>query len=417
MKTCVPCQQHNIVQKGYNPLKPIISALPGDSWGIDLAGPFTTSVRGNNYLLIMIDQATKFCILRAIPDKSSGTIANEVANVICDFGPFQKLISDNGTEFVNEIMSKLKLSIGFDHALISTYHPRSNGASERTVQSAVKTIKKFLYGNKADWDLKVRPTQLFMNNKYNERTKTPPFTLMFGPNANDFENFSHQKDAYARKTIDAELQRKVKEMQEIVFPAIYEKTKKFVEKQKEAFDASHKLMEFPIGSQVMIKVVEKKDKLDPNYYGIYTVLNKTSAGTYVLKKKLKELEPKTYPPSLLKLAPQMQNEDEFYEVDYILTHKEVDGKALFKVRWKNYDSSYDTWEPAESFVDPKLLSEYWKKIGVIPPNRKDINKANKKLLTTIEDNHSDKYPSRKRTRSSNRYNNKKYSNKRYKQSN
>lgn len=406
VKHCVQCQKHNIVQKGYNPLRPLVSSLPGDSWGIDLAGPFTTSTRGNNYLLVMIDHATKYCILEPIPDKSAVTIAKIVADVICDKGPFRKLVSDNGTEFVNEIMSTLKNSLGFEHALISTYHPRSNGASERTVQSAVKVIKKFVNGNKADWDIFVKPAQLFMNCKYNERTKTPPFTLMYGRNANDFIDYSQEKEEATRKEINADLQSKVSEMQTVVYPAIFERTKKIVEKQKQAFDASHKIMEFPIGSHVMIKVIQKTDKLDPNYIGTYTVVRKTSAGTYVLENEKKEIEPKTYPPSLLKLAPQNESfDDEYFDVEAIISHKKLDNNTyLYKCRWKGYDSSHDTYEPAENFTDPKYIAEYWKKIGVIPEGLKERNKADKKLLKTLK-NSTVEITSKKRRRNTLQSNN------------
>lgn len=209
VKTCPKCQQHNVIQKGYNPLKSIVSPLPCDSWGIDLAGPFTLSTRGNTFLLIMIDHASKFCILEPIPNKSASTIAKVVADTICTFGPYRKLVSDNGTEFVNELMENVKVNVGFEHALISTYHPRSNGASERTVQTSVRTIKKYVNGNKADWDMYVKPTQFFMNIKYNERTRTPPFTLMFGRNANDFEDYSQDEDQGTLVEREKEMQRKV----------------------------------------------------------------------------------------------------------------------------------------------------------------------------------------------------------------
>lgn len=388
VKQCPQCQKHNIAQKGYNPLRPIISSLPGDSWGIDLAGPFTTSTRGNNYLCVMIDHASKYCVLEPIPDKLATTIAKVVANLICDLGPMRKLVSDRGAEFCNQVMSLLKKSLSFEHALISTYHPRSNGASERTVQSAVKVIKKFVNGNKADWDMFVKPAQLFMNCKYNERTKTPPFTLMYGRNANDFIDYSQEKEEATRKQINADLQSKISEMQTVVYPAIHERTKNIVQKQKEKFDSSHKIMEFPIGSHVMIKVVQKTDKLDPNYLGIYTVVRKTLAGTYVLKNEKNEIETKRYPPSLLKLAPQLKSSntknDEYFDVEAIIAHKKLDNNTyLYKCRWKGYDSSYDTYEPAESFTDQKFISEYWTKIGVIPEGLKEINKANKKLIKNI----------------------------------
>ena len=70
-----------VIKKGYNPLRPITATLPGDSWGIDLAGPLKTSLKGNNYLLIMVDIATRFCVLRPIPDKPSMTIVKELARL------------------------------------------------------------------------------------------------------------------------------------------------------------------------------------------------------------------------------------------------------------------------------------------------------------------------------------------------
>ena len=186
IKACIQCQRHNITRKGYNPLRPVTATLPGDSWGIDLAGPFTTSSRGNEYLLVMIDIASKFYVLRAIPDKSAATIALQVLDVISTWGPMRKLQSDCGREFVNSLMTCIKENVGFEHALISQYHPRANGASERAVQSAVNTIKKQIVGNVADWDQKVPSAQLFLNSKYNARTKSTPFSLMFGRNPNDF---------------------------------------------------------------------------------------------------------------------------------------------------------------------------------------------------------------------------------------
>ena len=67
---------------------------------------------------------------------------------------------------------------------------------------ALNTIKKQIRGAIADWDLYVPTTQLYLNTKCNERTMTPPFTLMFGRNANDFEDFSKTKSSERRSEIN-----------------------------------------------------------------------------------------------------------------------------------------------------------------------------------------------------------------------
>ncbi|CDH61111.1 hypothetical protein RO3G_12679 [Lichtheimia corymbifera JMRC:FSU:9682] len=107
VKSCKECQKYNIAQNGYSPLRPIRAYVPGDHWAIDLAGPLTTSKRGNNYLLVLIDICTRFCILRPIADKQSHTIVQTLVQVFCDFGLPRILQSDNGTEFINDLMSRL----------------------------------------------------------------------------------------------------------------------------------------------------------------------------------------------------------------------------------------------------------------------------------------------------------------------
>ncbi|KAG0858323.1 hypothetical protein G6F16_013423 [Rhizopus arrhizus] len=199
----------------------------------------------------MVDIATRYCILKPIPDKQSMTIVKTLIDVFSNYGFPRVLQSDNGGEFVNELMQLLAENAGYDHRLISSYHPRANGVSERWVQSAVKAIKKQVEGAKADWDLYVPSTQLYLNSKYNERTKTPPFTLMFGRNPNDFEDFSQEKNEATKEELNTELLKNIKKMTEIVFPAIYERTKIITNKQKEKFDASHKLVSIPENSYVM----------------------------------------------------------------------------------------------------------------------------------------------------------------------
>ncbi|KAG2210687.1 hypothetical protein INT45_003171, partial [Circinella minor] len=387
IKACVPCQRHNIARKGYNPLRPVLAALPGDSWGIDLAGPFVTSRRGNHYLLVMIDIATKYYVLRAIPDKTAAVVASVVLEVICTFGPFRKLQSDKATEFVNRCMSCIKSNIGFDHALISQYHPRSNGATERAVQSAVKTIKKKINGNIADWDIMVASTQLELNCKYNSRTKSTPFSLMFGRNPNDFTDYKKETDKITTERTNKELHNKIKLMREIVYPAIYEQTKKVTDKQKEKFDASHKLIDIPVGATVMILIQEKQNKLYPNYEGYYTVVRKTSAGTYVLRNEKGFIEPRNFPPSNLKIvSDKIIPQEQYFEVEAIIGHRRDDNNKLqYRCRWLGYNEADDTWEPEENFTDPKFISDYYRRIGEAPESIKAINKANKRKLNEMKD--------------------------------
>lgn len=193
VKRCTECQKFNIVKKGYHPLRPIHAFLPADHWAIDLAGPFRPTFRNNTYLLVMIDLCTRFCVLRAIPNKQSDTIAMTLIQVFGDFGFPRYLQSDNGKEFVNTLVSKLAETTGFDHRLVIPYHPRANGVAERWVQTSVKTLKKLIKGSIKDWDLFVPSVQLAINAKVSSRHDTSPYALMFVRKMNTFSDYRNEQ--------------------------------------------------------------------------------------------------------------------------------------------------------------------------------------------------------------------------------
>ena len=211
---------------------------------------------------------------------------------------------------------------------------------------------------------------------------------MFGRNPNDFEDFSQEKDKPTEEKINKDLQNKLKFMTEIVYPAVYEQVKRVTNKQKERFDANHKIVKIPVNATVMILVTEKQSKLDPHYKGFYKVVNITKGGAYVLRNEKGFIEPRNYPPSLLKVVSDkiIPKEEKYYEVEAIIGHKkDENNNYLYRCRWLNYDESEDSWEPAENFTDPKFITEYWKRIGQVPEGLKAINKANKKILKELED--------------------------------
>ncbi|KAJ6634776.1 Chromobox protein like 3 [Pseudolycoriella hygida] len=67
-----------------------------------------------------------------------------------------------------------------------------------------------------------------------------------------------------------------------------------------------------------------------------------------------------------------ENGDEEYEVEDIVDHKIVRGKTSFLIRWKNYDSSGDTWEPESSLSCPEIIAAYRE------ANMKDVPQKAKK---------------------------------------
>ncbi|KAF7727356.1 hypothetical protein EC973_007599 [Apophysomyces ossiformis] len=167
---------------------------------------------------------------------------------------------------------------------------------------------------------------------------------MFTQRPNDFGDFTDEKNIKPLLTKDME--QRLQEMNEVVFPVIKEHTIKVTNEQKEKFDKKYKQVSFPDNSYVM-----------------------TQGGSYILKDERGDLMPKAYPPSALKLVSQEKpvSEDEIFKVEAIVAHKEVaKGQYLYKVRWRGYKPEDDMWEPATNFQDPRLVTQYWDKIKQKP---------------------------------------------------
>ena len=65
------------------------------------------------------------------------------------------------------------------------------------------------------------------------------------------------------------------------------------------------------------------------------------------------------------------SEEEVYEVDGIVSHREVNGHLEFLIRWKNFPDSENTWETEEKMNCPQLLSSYMEAHHLIPVSPRD----------------------------------------------
>ena len=381
VKSCPQCQKYNITRKGYHPLRPVYSHLPGDHWAMDLA-ELPTSLSGNKYMLVMLDICTRFCILRCIPNKEATTIVKHLVQIFSDFGYPRIIQSDNGTEFKNNIMRLLTESTGLDHRITTPYHPQGNGSAERWVQTAKATLAKAVQGCGQDWDTYVPGIQLAINNKVSKRLNTPPFNLMFARRMNAFEDY-RDKDPKKYKPISyEELIKRLDHMNNVVFPAIADKTDNHVNNMKKQFEKHNTIInDFKEGSTVMVKISSMTESLNPIYEGPYTIIRKTKGGSYILRDEMGVLMSRDYTPSELKQVnnesiDELDDSEEVYEIEAIVDHRGNGNKREYRVRWKGYSKDDDSWLTTDKFTHPSTIQNYLKRIGQAPVHKNDKRKRN-----------------------------------------
>ena len=175
-------------------------------------------------------------------------------------------------------------------------------------------------------------------------------------------------------------------MNDIVFPAIQQRTNELAKLYRKKFNQKHYIIEnIPTGTPVMIRFAEgRSNKLAPLYSGPYIVVRCTRAGTYVLKDDANELLHREYTPSELKVVSLDETalEEKVYEVEEIRDHRELpDGTTEYLTKWCGYGERENDWLTPDLFSTPIPIANYWKKVKELRQReafRKEINDTSTK---------------------------------------
>ena len=103
---------------------------------IDFAGPFM-----NRTFLILTDAHSKWPEVIEMNSTTAGRTIVELRRLFSSYGLPEQLVSDNGPQFVSDEFSTFMKMNGIKHIRCSPYHPSSNGAAERFVQTFKKAMK------------------------------------------------------------------------------------------------------------------------------------------------------------------------------------------------------------------------------------------------------------------------------------
>ncbi len=77
-------------------------------WEINIVGPLTETSQGNKYIVIAIDYFTKYSKARALTNADAKSVANFIyEDIICRHSCSEKIISERGTHFNNQVIEKL----------------------------------------------------------------------------------------------------------------------------------------------------------------------------------------------------------------------------------------------------------------------------------------------------------------------
>ncbi|XP_023928073.1 uncharacterized protein LOC112039430 [Quercus suber] len=122
------------------------------TWGLDLIGLINLPSNGHIWILAATEYFTKW--VEAIPLKKAtrAVVVNFIReHIITWFGIPKRLISDNGTLFINRDMKNLTESY-LKHERSTLYYLQGNGQAKVTNRVILKILKKMKHEYGGKWN-------------------------------------------------------------------------------------------------------------------------------------------------------------------------------------------------------------------------------------------------------------------------
>ena len=181
VKTCHACQVFgDAIHTHPNVLQDMTTPWPFHPWGLDLIRPINPPSNGYIWILAATENFTKW--IEAVPLKKAigAAMANFIReHIITRFGIPRRLISDNGTPFINKDMKNLTEAYYIKHGMSILYYPQGNGQTEVTNKVMLKILKKMKHKYRGKWSEHLADVLWACRSFVKTATGFSPFSLVY----------------------------------------------------------------------------------------------------------------------------------------------------------------------------------------------------------------------------------------------
>ena len=385
IKQCQCCEKMSRIKVPIQTLKFTTSTYGvWDQINIDTIGPLPADEWGNTYIIGLIDTFSRFLLLYPTKDATAKSAANCILHAIGTFGCPMQLLSDNGPQYVNQIIDELLYIIGTEHKLTLAYSHQENSIIERSNKETGRHLRNIIFhGNVITrWSQNLPLVQRIFNSEINESIGVSPAQIIFGNSLNLDRGIFLPYTSLDNKSLSDWTATMLQTQADIIQAAMYLQVIKNIKHLNPTTDESltsnnepinliTPIAQFPINSYVLVDYENKPpSKLHPLLKGPYLVIN-SIGNKYTLKNLITDtnedyhitkLRPFYYDST--KVDPKLiaNKDQQMVIVENILDMKgnpHASRKDLyFLVKWKDCDERENSWESYANLRHNSILHQF-----------------------------------------------------------
>ncbi|GJY04246.1 putative reverse transcriptase domain-containing protein [Tanacetum coccineum] len=264
--------------------------IPMGKWEriiMDFITKLPKTSNGHDTIWIIVDRLTKSA--HFIPTRETDSMETltrlYIKEIVSRHGVPISIISDRDSHFTSRFWQSLQSALGTQLDMSTTYHPETDGQSERTIQTFRRNaIEACVIDFGKGWEKHLPLVEFSYNNSYHASIKAAPFEALYG-----------------RKCRSPVCWAEVGDVQLTGPEIIHETTEKIVQirqrlqaardRKRSYANVRRKPLELQVGDRVMLKVSPRKGvirfikrgKLNRRYIRPFKILERIRPVTYKLK--------------------------------------------------------------------------------------------------------------------------------------
>lgn len=369
-----------------------VPTRPWESVSMDLITQLPHSTDGFDAIVVFVDRLTK--MVHFVPSHSNVSSV-QIARLFFDnvfrlHGLPTNIVSDRDGRFLSDFWQSLFGLCGTKLAMSTSYHPQTDGQTERANRTLEESVRSYIMFDSSDWNQHLTAVEFAYNSAVQDSTKFAPFALNSAhvpraPSALQLPD-PHRNVAASefKDRLTSDLARASDNMRAAQ------------QRQKATTDRKRRPSTFKVGDYVLLSTAKlmppvgtSANKLQPLFCGPFKVIATPTPvdvrlelpptmhihpNIHVLRVKRYHAPVEPERAHFNRPLPLMIVADAaFHEFEAIEAHRVFRGQKQLSIKWLGYPRHENTWESLTRFQEdqPEAVTAYFAKVRpFVPSHRK-----------------------------------------------